>query len=243
MSDKEFDAFFKASLGQFEEEASKAIWAAIDAENQPLEGEKYKRSKLPIIWIAACFLLLGFGWMYLNRPIEKIQLRLEQEILAEIPQDISEKYQPKISSKQSEERHTSTSIANEQRFLELMAATTLEEKPKKEKKYKSNLIISNHQEAGIKESQLVKNVSNTPDKKDDAISVDEKAGDQELLLAQVEPIQENTEKVKSLGDLVNFVVSKIDKRENKIIHVSRTEECDMEITGINLGFIKYKKVY
>jgi hypothetical protein len=48
-------------------------------------------------------------------------------------------------------------------------------------------------------------------------------------------------KIKSVGDLVNFVVAKVDKREEKIIKMSKTEESDNEITGINLGLFRFKK--
>jgi hypothetical protein len=48
-------------------------------------------------------------------------------------------------------------------------------------------------------------------------------------------------KIKSVGDLVNFVVSKVDKREEKVIRVSKTDESDNEITGINLGIFKFRK--
>ncbi len=49
-------------------------------------------------------------------------------------------------------------------------------------------------------------------------------------------------KIKSVGDLVNFVVAKVDKREDKIIQLSKTDESDNEITGINLGLFKFRKV-
>jgi hypothetical protein len=48
-------------------------------------------------------------------------------------------------------------------------------------------------------------------------------------------------KIKSVGDLVNFVIAKVDKREEKIIKVSKTDEGDNEITGINLGLFKFSK--
>jgi hypothetical protein len=44
-----------------------------------------------------------------------------------------------------------------------------------------------------------------------------------------------------VGDLVNFVIAKVDKREEKIIKVSKTDEGDNEITGINLGLFKFSK--
>lgn len=48
-------------------------------------------------------------------------------------------------------------------------------------------------------------------------------------------------KIKSVGDLVNFVVAKVDKRDEKIIKISKTDESDNEITGINLGLFKFRK--
>jgi hypothetical protein len=48
-------------------------------------------------------------------------------------------------------------------------------------------------------------------------------------------------KFSSVGDLVNLVVAQVDKRENKIIKISKTEESENEITGINLGLFKFSK--
>jgi hypothetical protein len=36
-------------------------------------------------------------------------------------------------------------------------------------------------------------------------------------------------------------VAKVDKREEKIIKMSKTQESDNEITGINLGLFKFRK--
>jgi hypothetical protein len=48
-------------------------------------------------------------------------------------------------------------------------------------------------------------------------------------------------RIRSLGDLINVVVSKVDKRKDKIIEFSNTDDDEATITGVNLGIIKIKK--
>jgi hypothetical protein len=47
------------------------------------------------------------------------------------------------------------------------------------------------------------------------------------------------QKIRSLGDLVNRVVAKVDPREEKIIQFTDNDE-GTEVSGINLGLIKFK---
>jgi hypothetical protein len=46
--------------------------------------------------------------------------------------------------------------------------------------------------------------------------------------------------IRSFGDLINVVVAKVDKRQDKIIVFSDTDGDESTITGINLGFVKMK---
>src|SRR5690606_19880673 len=46
-------------------------------------------------------------------------------------------------------------------------------------------------------------------------------------------------KIKTVGDLVNFVVSKVDKRKNKIIEFSKEDDGEV-ISGFNLGVVQYQ---
>jgi ribosomal protein L18E len=46
--------------------------------------------------------------------------------------------------------------------------------------------------------------------------------------------------IRSFGDLINVVVAKVDKRQDKVIHFSDTDGDESSITGINLGFVKMK---
>jgi len=46
--------------------------------------------------------------------------------------------------------------------------------------------------------------------------------------------------IRSFGDLINVVVAKVDKRQDKLIVFSDTDDDESTITGINLGFVKVK---
>ncbi|OKS87832.1 hypothetical protein RG47T_3295 [Mucilaginibacter polytrichastri] len=46
--------------------------------------------------------------------------------------------------------------------------------------------------------------------------------------------------IRSFGDLINVVVAKVDKRQDKVIVFSDTDDDESTITGINLGFVKVK---
>lgn len=45
--------------------------------------------------------------------------------------------------------------------------------------------------------------------------------------------------IRNMGDVINFLVGKIDKRKNKVIHFSTTEEGSM-VSAINIGPLRYK---
>jgi hypothetical protein len=48
-------------------------------------------------------------------------------------------------------------------------------------------------------------------------------------------------KLRSLGDIINIAVAKVDKRKDKFIEFSDTDDNGSTITAVNLGIIKIKK--
>lgn len=61
------------------------------------------------------------------------------------------------------------------------------------------------------------------------------------VINSIEPPVKTKHKISSLGDLINIVVNTVDKRKDKIIEFTNTEDEEDNITGVNLGFIKIKK--
>ena len=56
----------------------------------------------------------------------------------------------------------------------------------------------------------------------------------------VKPALGKKHKIHSLGDLFNVMIASVDKRKDKFIEFTDTDEGD-NITGINLGIVKVKK--
>ncbi|MDP9048081.1 MAG: hypothetical protein M3N14_08080 [Bacteroidota bacterium] len=48
-------------------------------------------------------------------------------------------------------------------------------------------------------------------------------------------------KIHNMGDLINVVVAKVDKRKDKFIEFTDADDDESNITGVNLGIIKIKK--
>jgi hypothetical protein len=67
-----------------------------------------------------------------------------------------------------------------------------------------------------------------------------------VMFASNEPVIETETKpsIRNIGDLVNLVVEKIDKRDKKLIRFATDDDDNSSLVGINIGFIKLnKKIY
>ncbi len=47
--------------------------------------------------------------------------------------------------------------------------------------------------------------------------------------------------IRNVGDLVNFVVDKVDKRDKKLVRFNTDDDDNSSIVGINIGFLKFNK--
>jgi len=65
---------------------------------------------------------------------------------------------------------------------------------------------------------------------------------QEIALTTAEPgaTKHAKKRIRSLSDLVNFVVAKVDDREEKVLETS-SNEAILSLTSLNVGPIKFKK--
>jgi len=63
-----------------------------------------------------------------------------------------------------------------------------------------------------------------------------------LLVAATNSIKVKHKRIRSIGDVVNLVMAKVDKREDKLIQFTDSDDGDeSNVTGINLGIINLKK--
>ena len=246
MQDKEFDRIFNSKFNEFEVTPSPMVWDGIADE---LDKKSTRRSIIPFLSIAASIIvLLGIGVLFLqqktdnNQPVQKIAAKYHPEILKQTEITSSTLHQP-----------------NERTVLNTHHIISHVVKPVVPVQTESNMDNNT-----VKETMAVK-VDNQPaliaavpvapvavqpldvPAPPKMVNIEQqKPAERPVMIAAAE--QENTPPVKkrgihSVGSLINAIVAKIDKREDKIIEFTDNEDDDSEsmITGINLGIIKRKK--
>lgn len=238
MQDKEFDKLFKDRFEDAEVQPSANFW-----ENIAQELEPQRKRRLPVYWwSAAAVILVTVGVGLLSRKTgEKIRLQSKGEIAgAEVilkdtvsfPAD-----QALISSVTAEDQDTMNvstplviapryDVAEEKNSLFAVQPNPVDSRP--DTKKPEPVAIGNAEQ------------------KDKTVVADE------VMIARADlPVNNDTEMttevssqehkgIRNVGDLVNFVVNKVDKRENKIVQFD-TDDDNSSLVSLNLGIIKFSK--
>lgn len=266
ISDKEFDSFFKSSFEDFEVEPSARSWEQISNNL----AKKTEKRRFPFIWMAAAsvVIIVAIGIRFYTQPAEMIKLKGNQpaeQVLASTP-STSPSALPKeelhsastsnenqtFGKKESATQKTRSQQVNQEQQL---ANVTPEKNISPDATNTSpssvlntKAVDQNLAEVNTAQPIKVKTVTEQILAEEAAQKSDEKLKPTEVLAQSLNdnPNEDGATsgrklKIKSVGDLVNFVVAKVDKRNEKIIEVSKTDESDNEITGINLGLIKFRK--
>ena len=260
-SDKKFDEFFKSSFEDFEVEPSANSWSKIAQ-----EIKQKPKKKFPIFWSAAASVLivLGIGLGLYTKPIEVIKLKPQTD-------DLTAKVEPKLEENKEQTLKNEQGAKNQEQKIGIEKPALLANSIKKQPVRLQNKISEKNisKDATITSKATVLDLNNLeedlarvkPVKRINSVAqqmIDDEAkqikfnGSKYTALALAQNTNDKNlnddgaitgrkVKIKSVGDLVNFVVAKVDKREEKIIKVSKTEESDNEITGINLGLFKFRK--
>jgi hypothetical protein len=238
MRDKEFDQLFKDRFEDAEVQPSADIWGNIAEKLEP-----QRRRRLPVYWWSAAAVILVTVGIGLLKPKtgEKIRLQSKGEIAGaevilkdtvSLPAD-----QALISSVAAEDQDT-------------MNVST-------------PLVIAPRYDAADEKNNLFavqpNPVDSRPDtKKPEPVAIgnaeqkDKTMVADEVMIARADlPVNNDTEMateassqehkgIRNVGDLVNFVVNKVDKRENKIVQFD-TDDDNSSLISLNLGIIKFSK--
>lgn len=238
MRDKEFDQLFKDRFEDAEVQPSADIWGSIAEKLEP-----QRRRRLPVYWWSAAAVILVTVGIGLLKPKtgEKIRLQSKGEIAGaevilkdtvSLPAD-----QALISSVAAEDQDT------------MNVSTPLVIAPRYDAaEEKNNLFavqpnpVDSRPDTKKPEPVALGNA----EQKDKTIVADE------VMIARADlPVNNDTEMateasfqehkgIRNVGDLVNFVVNKVDKRENKIVQFD-TDDDNSSLISLNLGIIKFSK--
>jgi hypothetical protein len=246
MSDKELDLLFKSKFTDYELEPSVSSWSKIE---EQLSVKPMQRRKVPFLWMAAAsvVVVLGLGLLLWNKPQEQIMLKgkpaveegdmvIAQNNTVNMSDEVITNIQP-----------AEAKVEPVSRVAQEVTPNTIEESNSKEENYLASIPTENpeaKQEFAVTRTDPVKRITVTElmllEEENEVKTSKIKSTMFSSLISKDED-NNQPKRIRSVGDLVNFVIAKVDKRENKVLKISKTDESDMEITGINLGLFKYRK--
>ncbi|TSJ44193.1 hypothetical protein FO440_08475 [Mucilaginibacter corticis] len=253
MQDKEFDEIFSSKFEDFEAEPSPMVWNNIADE---LDGKKSTRTVLPWLSIAATIVvLLTAGALFLrkdkpttgdNKPSKLVATHIKPAISKEDNQNAGPVDQAKPSDKIAV-------AANHQHKNSLPVHKVIEPVTDKENNQDNEVQQSKPDDqrliAAIPDASIANTKPVLPDVKlnPKATGISAQAvTERPIVMASAgneesEPAKKHG--IRSLGGLINVLIAKVDKRQDKLIEFSDSDDDDTEsnVTGVNLGVIKIKK--
>ncbi len=259
MQDKEFDELFRSKLDDLEAEPSAGVWTGIES---GLVNSARKKYLLPLLGIAASVLILiTASILFMPHGGKTTGKNQAKNTFAKTFKPIntgSTSVGPKaivpgpIMKNKTDE---TAAIINRRMKLHPTKATTIQPFGVQPKIETEQPVKADDQQelasAQSKQQDIIKPV--VPDESTPLIAkqlVDEPAAvitKPVLATTRVPIISQETapikqkHKIRSLGDFLNVVIAKVDKRPDKIIEFSDTDDDESTITGVNLGIIKIKK--
>lgn len=237
MPDKEFDNLIRNKFEDAEIEPSANLWATIEQQLEP----KRKRI-IPIYWMAAASVAIAITALLVFQKTEKIQLHGDDTVATVVEPSKQDEVIPAteapVATVSAKESNSTSSTVRTQK-VQLLDRTPSENN--------SEIILASVQPNTITERLPIKTADVKPL---DVIEREVPVENNTTVIAQVEPQKEEgqiiteTENsserrgIRNVGDLVNYVVDKVDKREKKLVRFNTDDDDNSSLIGINIGFLK-----
>ncbi len=249
MSDKDFDQLFNSKLTDLEIEPSAKVWSNIN--NDLSNKAAGKKKAIPYMRIAAAIIaIMGVSLFFIRPDTEKIKLHgpdtnsvIEHtSVKSSNPSGLSSSNNIIITPEDNIEiKHIVQSYKHLTKHNKDVNAPVIS-KPVDSVQYVAvsdpNQAIDIHSKTSMQNS-ITTTIMYAP-----VSSNNDKAIQPVGLKSQAQNIvaKPKGKKIRSLGDLLNVVIAKVDKREDKIIEFTDSGDDDtFNISGVNLGLIKVKK--
>lgn len=227
MEDRDFDQLFKDQLGEAEVTPSSNLWGNIEKELSPK-----KKVVLPAYWMAAAVVAIAVMVGLLMPNSEPIRLQGSADFIANSSKETVAPAKVVEEVVLEEKAVKSTPL--------VIAARLNEQDVKKDFEVMQPIEKSSH---------LVNmEVQNTPALVAQ-VALEEPAT--EVMIARVESPQEvavvneveqpEHKGIRNVGDLINIVVNKVDKRDKKLIQFNTDEDDNSSVVAINIGFLRFNK--
>jgi len=242
IQDKDFDKLFKDAFADAEVTPSRDLWSNIESEIEPK-----KKRIVPIYWLSAAAVLL----------IAAVGILIYQQQNTAHPDknlanNRTETVKPVVKANSIKD---STMVAPQP--VEKQLENTL---PVVTKKLSSSIVKTNKTEVKPEEKQRLATAPEV--QKQETLTAKVDGTQQEIIKKKIEEaiqepkkviamvetptadvINENDQSnkgIRNVGDVVNLIVNKVDKRKDKFIQF-RTDDDDSSLSSINIGPFKIGK--
>lgn len=240
--DKDFDQLFKDAFADAEVTPSRNLWNDIEQKIEPK-----KTWKLPVYWMAAAVVLViaSVGILVRNSQ-DTVSGSSNNFVKTEVTDAPKENLvQPKTETPVEVTENLSPRLVVERKGTPSLAKTEVktvkhEQKQKEVVSHevlKEETFIANVDVPKVKQEEIKEKINEAIAAKDQVVTAS--AGN--VALAD-EPVNDNEQSkgIRNVGDIVNLVVNKVDKRKEKFIQF-RTDDDDSSISSINIGPFKFGK--
>ena len=244
IQDKDFDRLFKNAFEDAEITPSRDLWSSIESEIEPK-----KKRMIPVYWLSAAAILLiatvGF-LVYQQQEVKPKQFanNVEPKVVkpandAQAVQDSAETVAIPIeklgqalpTTLKSKDAVAKTTVKGNIKVVEKQKIVTAPEMQKQE-----TIIVQVAQpkediKAKIEDAVSKVNQETVLASTSTVVKTDEVIGDDD---------QAESKGIRNVGDVVNLIVNKVDKRKDKFIQF-RTDDDDSSLSSINIGPFKFGK--
>lgn len=243
IQDKDFDQLFKNAFDDAEITPSRDLWSNIESGIEPK-----KKRIMPIYWLSAAAVLLVVAagiLVYQQQNVNPKQLT--SYVAPKVgPTVVEQPVKDSVITPVKPIEKVETVLSANTKPVTSLAKTTVKKVVKSVEKQK--IVTAPEvlkQETTIAKTEESKKDINT--KIEEAILQPEKetviAANPTTIKAD-EPINDNEEQqiknIRNVGDVVNLIVNKVDKRKDKFIQF-RTDDDDSSLSSINIGPFKIGK--
>lgn len=243
--DSEFDRLFKDQLMDSEVQAPAGMWERIAPQIAPK-----KKRKAGLYWSTAATVLVALSAGLFFKPQEKIALHAPAVVTPADPttaQPPIPDTKPETEASYADVAAGSKSNTDDQIFREDVVTAPVASFAAEEKSLSALQPVEeeNHHEVSvaIEEPKLASTRKERNTITESVITNDNAlAGDESTTTTAFdEPASEQPQlrpRIRNAGDLVNFVVDKLDKREQKFIEFRTDEDETSSLVAINIGPLK-----
>ncbi|GAA3977946.1 hypothetical protein [Mucilaginibacter dorajii] len=253
MQDKELDKLFQSALDDYEIEPSAKVWEGI---TETLDEGKRRRMWIPFLGVAAGIVLLVTAGL-LFMPKEEVVVKPKSNAIAKVTVPVKTpsviKFAPVAPAIIQQNKNSRGAVIAQVNPLAATRVNKVRQAASQVKDDKSIAIKQNEQPV-LASANVSKEVIKAvvPDTVTPIMA--KQIVDEAPVFASIKPLVVPAQaaatrptapvkkhKIRSLGDVFNVMIAAVDKRKDKIIEFSNTDEDDATITGVNLGIVKIKK--